>query len=152
MTEVLLVGADTVREDLLAYENARRALSAVDLSQPYANALRAETVSLGAAVSLLNDLDWYLSRAVDDALVREPSVDAEEYLSRALAEAVRDDRRAPADTDRHLKVYGVEAGDPPRLVEPMFANRVEGTVPAYDLRKVVDTVVVRVDAGERGRA
>lgn len=150
MTEVLLVGADTVRQDLLAYENARRALSAADVSQPYANALAVETVSLGAAVALLNDLDWYLARAVDEALVREPSVDPDEYLSRALAEAVRDDRRAPEDTGQHLKVYGVEAGDPPRLVEPMYASRVGGSVPEYDLREVADTVVVRIAPGERG--
>jgi hypothetical protein len=192
MTEVLLVGADTVREDLLAYENARRALSAADVSQPYANALAVETVSLGAAVSLLNDLDWYLARAVDDALVRDPSIDPEEYLSRALTEAVRDDRRDPGDTGQHLKIYGVEAGDdsehesenengnanesesrsgnrdgngagsgreggdeaevesPPRLVEPMYAGRVEGSAPEYDLRDVVDTVVVRVASEEAG--
>jgi hypothetical protein len=108
MTEVVLVGERTVRSDLFAFENARRALSAYDLREPYRNALALDTVSLGAAVSLLNDLGWYLARATEDAFVREPSVDSEEYLSRGVAEAIRDERQSPDELGEWLKVYESE--------------------------------------------
>ncbi len=115
MTEVVLVGEETVRGDLFAFENARRALSAYDLRSPYRNALALDTVSLGAAVSLLNDLGWYLARATDDAFVREPSVDSEEYLSKGVAEAIRDERQSTETLGEWLKVYELADG---KLVDP----------------------------------
>lgn len=134
--------ADDPREDLLSFETVRQALSTYELTQPYANALRLETVSLGAAVALLDDLAWYLRRSVDDALVLEPSIATDEWLSRELATAVREERVTPAATAPLLKIYGVDEG---YLIEPMYAERRrDGSIPAYDLHSVDETVTVRV--------
>ena len=150
MTQVCLVGADDVdlRYELLSRETARAALATYDLHEPFANTVAVDTVSLGAAVSLLNDLNWYLVRFADDALVREPSVSTDEWLSRALAERVRDGDVDPAETDRFLRIHGLDGDE---LVEPMFATRIEGAVPEYDLRQVAETLVVRVTESEFGR-
>jgi hypothetical protein len=134
-----------VRYELLSRETAREALSTYDLAQPFANSLAVETVSLGAAVSLLNDLDWYLVRYVRTAWVLEPSVDDTEYLSRDLATAVRNDRVDPETTGERLAIYGVVDDRP---VDPLYARRTDGSVPEYDLREVDDTVVVRVGENE----
>jgi hypothetical protein len=144
---VCLVGREDVnlRYELLSRETARRALAAYDPTEPYENALAVETVSLGAAVSLLNDLNWYLVRFAAGAWVRDPSISSEEWLSRDLATAVRDGERDPGDTGRYLTVYGVADG---RLVEPMYVVRSDGEVPTYDLRDVAETVVVRVTETE----
>ena len=150
MTRVCLVGADDVdlRFELLSRETAREALSTYDLTQPYENTLALSTVSVGAAVALLNDLNWYLVRYADAALVRDPSVSETEWLSRELAEAVRNDEVTPAETDEYLRLYGVEDG---RLVEPLFVRRTDGEVSEYDLRDVEETVAVRVTEGEFGQ-
>ncbi len=149
VTTVCIVGGDSdVRFELLSRETAREALATYELTSPWENTLAVETVSLGAAVSLCNDLDWYLVRFASETLVREPSIDEEEWLSRALAAAVRDDALDPAETDRYLAIYGVAGG---RLVEPMYATRRDGEVPEYDLRDVEETVVVRVAEEEFGR-
>lgn len=147
MTEVCLLGPEghTLRAELLSYETARSALQPYDLREPFENSLAIETVSLGAAVSLLNDLDWYLARVAESVLVREPSVDQEEWLSRGLAEDIRDGEVEPEESSDYLKVYGVEDGS---LVEPMYVTRRDGTVPEYDLRDVQETVVVRVTESE----
>ncbi|MBX0321431.1 hypothetical protein EGH21_00170 [Halomicroarcula sp. F13] len=175
MTQVCLVGSEDVnlQYELLSRETARNALATYDLREPFENTLRLETVSLGAAVALLNDLNWYLVRFVDAAFVREPSVSETEWLSRDIATAIRDDQIAPEDTGRFLKVYGVvesetdddgettaETDDdsttepaaerPPRLVEPMLLTRTGETIPEYDLRDVDDTLVVRVTESEFG--
>lgn len=122
MTRVCLVGAEdvNVRYELLSRETAREALATYQPGEPYENTLAVETVSLGAAVALLNDLDWYLTRFVETALVREPSVDPEEWLSRDLATAVRNGDVDAADTGGYLMVYGVDDGT---LVEPMYLRR-----------------------------
>ena len=171
MTQVCLVGDDDVelRYELLSRETAREALSTYDLRAPYRNTIALDTVSLGAAVSLLNDLNWYLIRFVDQALVKEPSVSETEWLSRDLAKAIRDDEIAPGDSGRFLKVFGVVRDDPasesddaddasdgessvanplPKLVEPMLVTRTGETLPEYDLRDVEDTVRVRVTEAE----
>jgi hypothetical protein len=147
VTRVCLVGSDDVdlRYELLSRETARAALSTYDLSQPFENAIALETVSLGAAVALLNDLNWYLVRFADTALVQEPSISETEWLSRDLATAVRDRELPPEETDQRLCVFGV---DDDQLVEPMYVTRVDGEIPGYDLRDVDDTVVVRVTAEE----
>lgn len=147
MTRVCLVGSDDVdlRYELLSRETARAALSTYDLSNPFANTVALETVSLGAAVALLNDLNWYLVRFADIALIKEPSISETEWLSRDLATAVRDRELPPAETDQRLCVYGVEADE---LVEPMYVSRIDGDIPAYDLRDVDETVVVRVSDDE----
>jgi hypothetical protein len=170
MTRVCLVGKADVnlQYELLSRETAREALAAYDLTEPFHNAIGVETVSLGAAVALLNDLDWYLVRFVDAALVFEPSVSDSEWLSRDLATAIRDDRIEPEETGRFLKVFGLEPMDgaesdgdgsteadtddeqPPRLVEPMLVARTGDTIPDYDIRNVEETLVVRVTESEFG--
>ena len=147
MTRVCLVGSDDVdlRYELLSRETARAALSTYDLSQPFENAIALETVSLGAAVALLNDLNWYLVRFADTALVEEPSISETEWLSRDLATAVRDRELPPEETDQRLCVFGV---DDDQLVEPMYVTRVDGEIPDYDLRDIDETVVVRVSEDE----
>jgi len=154
MTRACLLGAAEVDlpVDLLSYETAREALSSYDLDEPFANAIAVETISLGAAVALLNDLQWYIVRLIEETFVLEPSVSESEWLSRDLAEAVRDDDVDPEDADEFLTIYGLEPREegPPALVEPMFARRVDGEAPAYDLRDVEETVVVRVTEAEFG--
>ncbi|EMA45435.1 DUF5804 family protein [Halococcus saccharolyticus] len=148
MTQVCIVGAPdvAVRYELLSRETAREALSTYDLHEPYANTLALRTVSLGAAVSLLNDLNWYLVRFASDALVLEPSISETEWLSRDLATAVRDERTAPDETGENCKIYGVSDDE---LVEPMYVVRTNG-LPEYDLQEVDDTLVVRITNEEFG--
>jgi hypothetical protein len=166
MTRVCLLGDDDVNleYELLSRETSRNALATYDLREPYDNAVALETVSLGAAVSLLNDLNWYLVRFVDDVLVLEPSVSEAEWLSRGVATAVRDDELGAEETDRFLKIYGVEQQGsdgaeghedeeiqqdrPPKLVEPMYVTRTGPDLPKYDLRDVEETVTVRVTKAE----
>ncbi|WP_255195889.1 DUF5804 family protein [Halorarius litoreus] len=150
MTRVCLVGTEDVnlRYELVSRETARDALATYDLTEPYTNTVGLETISLGAAVSLLNDLNWYLVRFTDTALVLEPSVSETEWLSRTLAAAIRDDEIEPEDSGRFLKVYGVTGEN--ELVEPMFVTRTGETLPDYDLREVEDTVRVRVTEAEFG--
>ncbi|RDI70347.1 DUF5804 family protein [Halopelagius longus] len=151
MTRVCFVGAPevNVQYELLSRETARAALSTYEIRQPFANSVAVDTVSVGAAVSLCNDLNWYLVRFVDTVLVREPSISDTEWLSRGLAEQVRDGEVRPEETKERLAVYGLEDG---RLVEPMYVTRrPDGTVPTYDLRDVEETVVVRVSDDEFGR-
>jgi hypothetical protein len=180
MTQVCLVGSEGVnlRYELLSRETARNALATYDLQEPFANTVAVDTVSLGAAVSLLNDLNWYLVRFADGAFVRDPSISEAEWLSRDLAAAIRDDDVAPEDTGRFLKVYGIvepdggddtddetssEAGSestsemqapavdqPPELVDPMLLTRTGDTIPEYDLQEVDDTLIVRVTESEFG--
>jgi hypothetical protein len=147
VTRVCLIGSDEsdLRYELLSRETARAALSTYDLSQPFDNSVALETVSLGAAVALLNDLNWYLVRFVDHALIKEPSISTSEWLSRALATQVRDRELPPEETDQRLQVFGVD-GD--KLVEPMYVTRVDGEIPGYDLRDVEETMVVRVSNDE----
>lgn len=180
MTRVCLLGNEDVslRYELLSRETSRNALATYDLREPYQNTVVVETVSLGAAVALLNDLQWYLIRFVDSAFVLEPSVSDREWLSRSLATAVRDDDVDPTETGRFLKVFGIdqptdetsrdetdgEAAStgrtteqsqsdptterPPRLVEPMLVVRTGETIPDYDIRDVDETLVVRVTEEE----
>jgi hypothetical protein len=150
VTRVCLVGSEGVdlRGELLSRETAREALSTYDLREPYRNSLAVETISLGSAVALVNDLNWYLVRFADDALVLEPSVSETEWLSRDLAEAIRDGDADPEETGQYLKVYGLTEEN--ELVEPMYLSPQDGEIPEYDLRDVADTVVVRVTESEFG--
>ncbi|MFB6125209.1 MAG: DUF5804 family protein [Halanaeroarchaeum sp.] len=149
MTRVCILGkADVaIRADLLAYETARAALAPYNLAQPFHNAVAVDTVSLGAAVSLLNDLNWYLVRLANEAMVLDRSVSETEWLSRDLATAIRNEELPAAASGRFLQVYGVDDGE---LVEPMYVARTGETIPEYDLRDVEETVVVRVTEDEFG--
>ncbi|WP_424015230.1 DUF5804 family protein [Halorubrum xinjiangense] len=147
MTRVCLLGDPDVElsYELLSRETARDALATYDIEEPFENSVAVDTVSLGAAVSLLNDIDWYLVRFVEEALVLEPSVAEDEWLSRDLAREVRDGDVPPEETDQRLKVFGLVDGRP---VEPLFVRRRQGETPEYDLRDVDETVIVRVSESE----
>ena len=147
MTRVCLLGdpAVSLTYELLSRETARDALATYDIEEPFANSLAVDTVSLGAAVALLNDLNWYLVRFVDEAIVREPSISTDEWLSRDLAREVRDGAVPPEETDQRLKVFGLVDGQP---VEPLYVRRKQGETPEYDLRDVDETVIVRVSESE----
>lgn len=150
MTRVCFVGSPdvNVQYELLSRETARAALSTYEIRDPFENSLAVDTVSVGAAVSLCNDLNWYLVRFVDHVFVLEPSISEEEWLSRRLAEAVRDGEVRPEETAERLAVYGLVDGRP---VEPMYVTRrPDGSLPSYDLRDVDETVVVRVADSEFG--
>lgn len=149
MTTVCIVGKQDVdlRFELLSRETAREALSTYEVSIPWENTIAVESVSLGGAVSLLNDLNWYLVRFAETAFVKEPSINEDEWLSRELAERVRDNEIRPKNTGESLAIYGVSEGE---LVEPMYVTRREGGIPEYDLREVEETVVVRVVEEEFG--
>jgi hypothetical protein len=159
MTRVCLVGSEDcdLRSALLSRETARDALSTYRLDQPYANTLSLETISLGGAVSLLNDLNWYLVRYTDAAIVLESSISETEWLSRDLANAIRDGAIDPEESDRYIMVYGIESHEEEeterrrqRLVEPMYVTRTGETLPEYDLRDVDETLAVRVTGDEFG--
>lgn len=154
VTRVCLLGEDEVDfpRDLLVYETAREALASYDLQEPFANSVAVETVSVGAAVSLLNDLSWYLVRLVEASFVQEPSISESEWLSRDLATEVRNEEREPADTGEFLMVYGLRERDegPPEILDPMYLRRIDGEIPDYDLYDVEDTLVVRVTEAEFG--
>lgn len=172
MVEVCLVGtAETnLQYELLSRETSRNALASYSLREPFHNAIAIDTVSLGSAVALLNDLEWYLVRFVETALVRDVSISEQEWLSRSLATAIRTDRIEPVESDRFLKIYGLEHPqdgeqtddeldddapgqentEEPRLVEPMLVTRTGETIPDYDLREVDDTVIVRLTEDEFG--
>ena len=149
MARVCLVGADDVelRYELVSRETAREALATYGLSEPYRNTVALETVSLGGAVALLNDLNWYLVRFAAGSFVLEPSVSDEEWLSRELAEAVRENEVDSGETGRFLKLFGVADGE---LLEPMYVARTGPELPDYDLHEIDDTVVVRVTEAEFG--
>ena len=147
MTRICIAGNEDVelRYELVSRKTAREALATYDLREPYDNTVAVETVSLGSAVALLNDLNWYLVRFAEEALVFDPSVADEEWLSRDLAEAVRDGDVDPDETERFLKMFGVDDG---ALLEPMFVTRTGPDLPTYDLHEVDDTLVVRVTEEE----
>lgn len=144
MTTVGFIGepGEDPYEALVAFETAEQALSPYDVQRPFANVIHFDTVSLGSATALMDDLDWYLRRTVREAVVREPAISTDEWLSRELAVALRAERIEPADTAPFLKIYGIDDGS---LVEPMYAERLsDGSIPEYDLRRVEGTFPIRV--------
>ncbi len=149
MTRVCLVGADDVelRYELVSRTTSHEALTTYDLQEPYQNTVALETVSLGGAVSLLNDLNWYIVRFVADALVYESSISDQEWLSRALATRIRDNELPPDESGRFLKIYGVADNE---LLDPMYVTRTGRDLPEYDLHEIDDTLVVRVTETEFG--
>ncbi len=156
MTRVCLLGDPdyNLQYELLSRETSREALSTYELRRPFENSIAVRTVSIGAAISLLNDLNWYVVRFVNEALVLEPSVSGEEWLSRALTQELRTGALEPSETEEFCKIYGLEQSDDEsattagRLVEPLYARRTTDGLPEYDLRDVEETVVVRVTEAE----
>lgn len=149
MTRVCLIGKSDIdlREELLAREGARNALSPYALSAPWHNTVAVSTVSLGTSISLLNDLDWYLTRFTRDAIIYDPSVSTVEWLSRKLGEAIREQSIRRDETGLLLKIYGVSGRE---LVEPMYVQRVDTRLPEYDLRNVTDTLAIQITEEEFG--
>lgn len=147
MTEVCLIGDEELDlvEELFSRDGSREALSSYSLHHPWENTLALHTVSLGAAVSLLNDLDWYLVRFTRDAMVLDDSISDNEWLSRAAAEVIRSREEPPSTDWPLLKVYGVKDNE---LVEPMYVQRADGGIPSYDLQDVDETVTVRITEDE----
>ncbi|QZA87560.1 hypothetical protein K0C01_06975 [Salinarchaeum sp. IM2453] len=153
MTEVVLLGADdiSIRAELLSRETSREALAAYDITQPYENSIHIETLSIGTAVALLNDINWHITRFVKQSLVRDTSIGKDEWLSRSLAEKVRAGEQDPDETGEYLMIYGVKEDSPvdqKRLVEPLYVRRSEEETPEYDLQDVDDTVIVRITEDE----
>lgn len=130
VTRVCFVGSSDVnlQYELLSRETSREALATYDLERPFENALAVRTVSIGAAVSLCNDLQWYLVRFVDEVLIQEPSVSGEEWLSRNLAIALRNGDLEPAETGEFVQVYGLERSEAPS--PPLASTEDEGTTHA----------------------
>jgi len=148
VTTVCLLGdADVVlREELLSRETAADALSYYNLSSPFTNSVAVQTVSLGTAVSLCNDLDWYIRRFVDRAIIMEESISRSEWLSRSLAMTVRDQAIQPEQTRRYLAIYGLIDQ---KLTDPLYTQLLEGgTLPPYDLEPVDDIMIVRITEEE----
>lgn len=149
VTRVCLIGEQglNLREELLSRETSREALATYELEEPFVNSIAIKTVSLGAAVAFLNDLNWYVVRFVADAFVQAPSVSESEWLSRPLAENIRNAKIQSEETGRYLKIYGLENG---ALVEPLYVMRESESIPDYDLRPVEETVIIRLTSDEFG--
>jgi len=145
VTRVRLIGKDDydLRAELLTSETAREALSTYDMEEGRIdNTVSVETATLGSALALLNDLDWYLTRYVRAAEVLEPSVSDEEWLSRRLAERLYSERVEPEETDEFYAVRGVRDG---QLLDPLYSR---GSPADYDLAETDFVTVARVDEEE----
>ena len=128
MTEVCLIGTEHVDlfNTLMEHEVSRNALSPYSITIPFENSINLTTISLGAAVSLLNDLSWYLSRYVKEALVLEPSIHKKEWLSRQLATAIRNEEIRPRTSKKFLKIYYLSRSEEIlKLTRPIFTTREE---------------------------
>jgi len=145
VTRVRLLGKDDydLRAELLTSDTAREALSTYDLEEGRIdNTVTVETATLGSALALLNDLDWYLTRYVRAAEVLEPSVSDDEWLSRRLAERVYSERVEPEETDEYYVVRGVSDGE---LLDPLYSR---GSPAEYDLADADFVTVTRVEESE----
>ena len=133
MTRVCLIGDSdcNLQYELLSRETSREALATYDLTRPFENSIALRTVSVGAAVSLLNDLNWYLTRFVDEALIQEPSVSDDEWLSRELARELRNGDVEPAATAEFCKIYGLERVGP-EPAETAASDGAEATASGLD--------------------
>lgn len=145
MTRVRVLGKDEydLRGELLTSETSREALSTYDfLETRIENAVVVETATLGGALALLNDLDWYLTRYARASEVLEPSVSEEEWLSRRLAERVYEGKIDAEDTDDFYVVRGVSDGE---LLQPLYSR---GEPAEYDLAETDFVTVTRLDESE----
>lgn len=145
MTRVRILGKEgvDVRGELLTSETSREALSTYDfLETRIENAVVVETATLGGALALLNDLDWYLTRYANASEVLEPSVSEQEWLSRSLAEGVYEGKIDADETDEFYVVRGVCDGD---VLQPLYSR----DEPAeYDLAETDLVTVTRVEESE----
>ena len=145
MTRVRVLGKDEydLRGELLTSETSREALSTYDfLETRIENAVVVETATLGGALALLNDLDWYLTRYARASEVLEPSVSEDEWLSRRLAERIYEGKIDADDTDEFYVVRGVSDGE---LLQPLYSR---GEPAEYDLAETDFVTVTRLDESE----
>jgi hypothetical protein len=145
VTRVRILGDDgyDVRGELVSSETSREALSTYDfLDTPIENAVVVETATLGGALALLNDLDWYLTRYARAAEVLEPSVSDDEWLSRRLAERVYEDRIDADGTREFYVVRGVKDGE---LLDALYSRNEPAE---YDLADTDFVTVTRIDETE----
>jgi hypothetical protein len=145
VTRVRVLGKEEydLRGELLTSETSREALSTYDfLETRIENAVIVETATLGGALALLNDLDWYLTRYARASEVLEPSVSEEEWLSRRLAERVYEGKIDAEDTDDFYVVRGVSDGE---LLQPLYSR---GEPAEYDLAETDFVTVTRLDESE----
>jgi hypothetical protein len=145
VTRVRVLGKDgyDIRGELIASETSREALATYDLLDTRIdNAVAVETATLGGALALLNDLDWYLTRYARTAEVLEPSVSENEWLSRRLAERVYGDRVDVSETDEFYLVRGVRDGEP---LDPLYSRNEPAE---YDLGDTDFVTATRIDETE----
>ena len=145
MTRVRVLGKDEydLRGELLTSETSREALSTYDfLETRIENVVVVETATLGGALALLNDLDWYLTRYARASEVLEPSVSEDEWLSRRLAERIYEGKIEADDTDEFYVVRGVSDGE---LLQPLYSRREPAE---YDLAETDFVTVTRLDESE----
>ena len=148
VTSVRILGKEDVdlRGELLTSETSREALSTYDfLETSIDNAVVIGTATLGGALALLNDIDWYLTRYARATEVLEPSVSEDEWLSRRLAERLYENREEgtnPEETDEFYVVRGVRDGD---LLQPLYSR---GEPAEYDLAETDSVTVTRLDETE----
>jgi len=145
VTRLRLLGKDEyeLRAELLTSETARDALSTYELKEGrIENTVIVETATLGGALALLNDLDWYLTRYVRATEILEPSVSDEEWLSRRLAERIYTEGTPPEETDEFYIVRGVKDGE---VLDPLYSR---GSPAEYDLAETDFVTVTRVDGEE----
>jgi len=145
VTRVRVLGKDEydLRGELLTSETSREALSTYDfLETRIENVVVVETATLGGALALLNDLDWYLTRYARASEVLEPSVSEDEWLSRRLAERIYEGKIDADDTDEFYVVRGVKDGE---LLQPLYSR---GEPAEYDLAETDFVTVTRLDESE----
>jgi len=145
VTRVRVLGKDEydLRGELLTSETSREALSTYDfLETRIENVVVVETATLGGALALLNDLDWYLTRYARASEVLEPSVSEDEWLSRRLAERIYEGKIEADDTDEFYVVRGVSDGE---LLQPLYSRREPAE---YDLAETDFVTVTRLDESE----
>lgn len=145
MTRVRILGEEGVdlRGELLTSQTSREALSTYDfLETRIDNAVVVETATLGGALALLNDLDWYLTRYARTSEVLEPSVSEDEWLSRRLAERMYEHGLDSEETREFYVVRGVRDGE---VLQPLYSR---GEPAEYDLAETDFVTVTRVDEEE----
>lgn len=145
MTRVRIVGKENynLRYELITSPTSREALSTYDvLETDLENTVEVETASIGSALALLEDIDWYLTRYADFVNILEPSVSEDEWLSRELARELYERDIDPEETDEFYAVRGLEDGN---VLEAMY---VRGEPAEYDLHDVDEVIVTRISEDE----
>ncbi len=145
MPRIRLYGDDDydLRFELVTSETSREALSTYELRDVgIENTVELEVTSLGSAIALLNDLNWYIMRYVDWVDVMEPDISEDEWLSRKLVTEIYEERMDPDDSSRFYMIRGVKDGE---ILEPLY---VKDSPSDYDLHEVDFEIVTRISEEE----